>query len=154
MTPAEGHLSIEELHRLFRYEDGKLYNRITRSSRAVIGAEVGCTTGKGYLTVNINKRRYWVHRVIWAMHNGRWPEGKLVIDHIDTDNTNNKIENLREFSHLENCQNIYRKGYYKKRNKYYVDFRINKTRINGGSFNTEQEAYICALEKGIVKNNS
>jgi hypothetical protein len=144
MTPAEEHLSIEELHRLFRYEDGKLYNRLTRNSRAVIGAEVGCDDSHGYLDVRINKRKYKVHRIIWAVHNGRWPEGNLQIDHEGQNNQNNNIENLREVTSQENQWNNSAKGYSFTDGKYraHIQVTVNGIRQNfrGKRRDTEEEA--------------
>lgn len=45
-----------------------------------------------------------VHRVVWEMHNGNIPKG-LVIDHIDGDPSNNKIENLRLATSSQNSCN-------------------------------------------------
>lgn len=42
------------------------------------------------------------HRVIWAMVHGEWPD---VIDHIDGNKTNNKIENLRNVTQRVNMAN-------------------------------------------------
>lgn len=44
------------------------------------------------------------HQVVWALHNGRWPE--RMIDHIDGNPSNNQIDNLREVSDMENCRNM------------------------------------------------
>lgn len=144
MTPAEEHLSIPELHILFRYENGKLYNRITRNSRAVIGAEVGSDNGKQQLQVQISKKQYYVHRIIWAMHNDRWPENQ--IDHIDRNKINNKIENLRDITSKENNRNTnsfeFAKGYYKDGNKYRAYVMTNEKRIYSKRVNTEEEAVV------------
>lgn len=42
------------------------------------------------------------HRVVWAIIHGYWPS---VIDHIDGNVTNNRIENLRQVTQAENCRN-------------------------------------------------
>ena len=42
------------------------------------------------------------HRVVWAVVHGYWPS---VIDHIDGNVDNNRIENLRQVTHAENCRN-------------------------------------------------
>lgn len=66
--------------------------------------------GKGYLTgtLTILAQRYRLqrHRVIYAMHHGKWPEG--LVDHIDGDPSNNKIENLRVATNSENLRNCRR----------------------------------------------
>jgi hypothetical protein len=57
----------------------------------------------GYLRVRLFGRSYPAHRVIWALHYGKWPEGQ--IDHINGDPADNRIENLRDVSHAENGRN-------------------------------------------------
>ena len=57
----------------------------------------------GYLVGEVHGIRYYAHRVCWALHYGSWPRG--LIDHIDANKTNNRIENLRDVSFLENSGN-------------------------------------------------
>lgn len=45
-----------------------------------------------------------MHRVIWAVVYGSWPESWL--DHIDHNKRNNKVENLRLATPLQNGQNL------------------------------------------------
>ena len=46
---------------------------------------------------------YWqAHRAIWTMVYGEQPK---MIDHIDGNPANNRLDNLREVTHLENCRN-------------------------------------------------
>lgn len=59
----------------------------------------------GYKQVGIDKKKYLVHRVIWTHFNGAIPDG-MVVDHIDRNRRNNRIENLRLLtieSNLRNC---------------------------------------------------
>lgn len=50
-------------------------------------------------------KQYKNHRIIWEMHYGKIPEG-MVVDHIDGNGLNNKIENLRIVDHLESMHNL------------------------------------------------
>lgn len=43
------------------------------------------------------------HRIVWAIHFGRWPSGLL--DHVDGNGMNNALSNLREVSTLESGMN-------------------------------------------------
>jgi hypothetical protein len=92
---------IAELRRLFEYRDGFLYSRVQRGP-VTVGARIGCVNGEGYLTVGIHYRKYLVHRIVWAMH-GRDPVD--LIDHINSDKLDNRIENLRAADHVINTRN-------------------------------------------------
>lgn len=72
------------------------------ATRVVVGAEAGCFDGNGYRTLLFRRKQYLGHRVAWALHHGRWP-GE--IDHADGNPSNNRISNLRECSHIQNCMN-------------------------------------------------
>lgn len=57
----------------------------------------------GYRVVGTSRGKALTHRIIWLINKGRWPEG--VIDHIDGDPTNNRIENLRDVTQIQNLKN-------------------------------------------------
>ena len=80
----------------FRYEDGRLVNRNT-------GRFIG---GNGAKTGDGKRRRAWrgalLSRWIFLWHNGWVPVGKYVIDHIDNDSLNDRIENLQVLHFVEN----------------------------------------------------
>ena len=93
--------SKERLLELFEYKDGILFNRIRRGARGKKGAGVGCKNKGGYIQTAIDRKYYYAHRLIYIMHNGDIEEG-LCIDHIDGDNQNNRIDNLRKVTLQEN----------------------------------------------------
>lgn len=96
-------------------------------------AEAGTLSGV-YGRVGVNGRLLQIHRVIWALLNKRdILEGK-VIDHIDRDKLNNKIDNLREVDSSTNMRNkthrISNTGHQGitdcSKNRYFsVQFRVN-----------------------------
>lgn len=57
----------------------------------------------GYRSGSIHGATLLAHRVIWAMHYGKWPTKFL--DHQDGNRSNNAISNLREADHQTNGQN-------------------------------------------------
>jgi hypothetical protein len=94
-------LEVDLLHELFEYRDGKLYRRCA-VPRGKAGSEVGCLNQKGYLIVSVNGKKYGVHCLIWLMHGN--PPVKM-LDHINGDRADNRIENLRAADSARNQYN-------------------------------------------------
>lgn len=90
---------VAELHRLFRYDAGRLYWRVARG-RSSPGKIAGRIMANGYESVRISGRAHYTHRVVFAMHHERWPVGQL--DHINGVRSDNRIENLREATASQN----------------------------------------------------
>lgn len=65
------------------------------------GDVAGSTNGQ-YSCVGINSKLYLCHRIVWVLFNGEIPNG-LIIDHIDSDRKNNKINNLQMITQSKNC---------------------------------------------------
>lgn len=101
---AERNVSIERLREAFSHdpEVGAIYWRINRRGQAKPGDKAGHEC-RGYWSTKLDGQTLMVHRVIWALENGRWPDGD--IDHIDGNPSNNSITNLRPCSRAENMQN-------------------------------------------------
>lgn len=72
-------------------------------ARATAGKMVGTKRGR-YRVVNVFQNRLYVHRVAFALANGRWP--KPFCDHINGDPSDNRACNLREATHLQSSWNI------------------------------------------------
>ena len=81
-----------------------LRNKVTRNSRQVKDTMQGTLDNRGYYKVQFNKQPIGQHRIVWELHFGPIPEG-MVIDHIDRDKSNNRIENLRCTSQSSNMTN-------------------------------------------------
>jgi len=89
----------QEAHRLWRYEDGRLYWRVKPSGNVKLNAEAGCVHGNGYREVSVNRKTYGVHRIVFLMFHGFIPP---IIDHIDNNPLNNRVENLRAATRSSN----------------------------------------------------
>ncbi len=93
------------LHELFIYKNGALYWKNDASKgRTKAGDFAGYLDPQGYITVGVFGKYLKAHRVVWRMHH---PKGKMpkVLDHIDGNRSNNKIENLRIATHSMNMLN-------------------------------------------------
>jgi hypothetical protein len=154
MADINSTLSKESLHELFEYRDGKLIRKNTTASNALAGTEAGTfDASTGYYRVYINGKKERVHRIIFLMHHGYLPK---YIDHIDNDRKNNRIENLREATFAENCQNASRRkdnssGYKnvifsKNTNTWYVRIRANGELLIFRGFKSVQQANEKAIQ--------
>ena len=89
---------------LYSYEDGNLF-RLQSSGGEKKGNIAGWETicnGRKYKKININKKTYYLHQIIFLYHYGYIPK---YIDHADGNSLNNKIENLREATQSQNIHN-------------------------------------------------
>lgn len=98
--------TIERLRQVLRYDAGRVF-WIKRPShkavRAVVGNEAGCQHHDGYRYIKIDECLIQTHHIVWAMHHGKYPEGRL--DHINGSRSDNRIENLRLATACENSTN-------------------------------------------------
>lgn len=88
------------------------------------------------------------HRVAWAVYHGNWPDG--LIDHIDGDPTNNRIENLRVVHERDNARNRAIQhdntsgcagvSWHKKRKAWYARIGRGGRRVSLGYYPTKEAA--------------
>lgn len=86
---------------LFDYKDGELYWKVNKTTRNLIGKRVG-SFAHGYKTVMVDGKNWRIHRLVYLMHHGHLPK---MIDHINNDRSDNRIENLREANDNQNAHN-------------------------------------------------
>ena len=84
-------------------ESGKFYWKKRTSNRIHVGDEAGHIGPNGYVMIGIKGVIYYGHRLAWLYMTGNWPKDQ--IDHKNGDRSNNRIENLREATNADNCQN-------------------------------------------------
>lgn len=139
-------MNRELLQTLFRYRKGLLFWAVNKG-KIKKGSIAGTLNKYGYLQVQINKKIYKVHRIIYIMHYGKIPKD-LVIDHINRDKLDNKIENLRAITQAENTFNSNAKGYSwdKEKKKWCARIRVNNKQIFLGRFDNEDDARLAYLE--------
>lgn len=97
-------LTLELVNKLFRYdkETGDLIRKVSVRKGSETVQIVGSDDGQGYLKTSIKGDKYFNHRIIFFMHHGFLPP---CLDHIDTNKSNNRIENLRPATLSQNQHN-------------------------------------------------
>lgn len=131
--------SLEVLNELFEYhEDGHLiwktrpesHFRTAQGCRVFNSKKAGSIAGyynpiNNYITINLDNIYYRGHRLIYKLMTGLEPVG--VIDHIDGDPKNNRIENLRDCSVQENCFNSVKTSNSEKSTSQYKGVQITRS---------------------------
>jgi hypothetical protein len=116
---------------------------------------------RGYYRVklysNSNKKNYQIHQLVCMAFLNHIPSGnRLVVDHIDNNKLNNRLDNLQIISNRENSSKD-KKGktskyvgvsFHKRKNKYQSRIQINNKEIPLGYFEIEYDAHI-AYQKAL-----
>ena len=95
-------ITQKQVQDLFEYHDGILYWKNPTATRVKKGQIAGRLGKRGYVETNINYKKYKNHRIIFLMFNGYLPE---IVDHVDNNCLNNRIENLRAATLSQNLHN-------------------------------------------------
>jgi len=121
------------------------------------GKIAGYTNPLGYTLISIKGKTYHAHRLAWLYIYGEIPN---IIDHIDHNPTNNKIDNLRNTDtrgNMKNCSmNIKNTSGFtgvhfdKQYGKWRAMIRVNSKKVSLYSGNSKEDAII-ARKKANIK---
>lgn len=150
-------LTAEKLRTLVEYDESTglfTWKYVDGARPCVNSRKAGKTAGslhsEGYLTINIDRRNLYAHRLAWLYFYGEWPRG--IIDHINGNRRDNRISNLRDTTRSVNVQN-YRSAaknsksgllgayYHKKSGKFKPEITISGVRLRLGVFDTAEAAH-------------
>ena len=132
---------------LYDPDTGIFTSRVTRGG-LVPGDTAGALHSLGYIFLSIDNNTYTAHRLAWFYCFESWP--LHFIDHIDRNRSNNKLDNLREATRMDNgCNMSIRKdnstgykgvSYNKSRNNYVARLTVHGVKLYIGSYKTALEA--------------
>lgn len=140
---------IEYLNYLLEYRDGNLYWKVKRSNKTKMGVAAGCVSKvSGYRLLSIDGVLHRVHRLIWIMHYVPIPKD-MEIDHINGVRDDNRIDNLRLATRLQNNGNTHKhkdntsglKGVSLSNGVWVAHIGKNRKSYCLGRFKTKEEAH-------------
>tara|TARA_B100000767_G_C19295800_1_gene341407 strand:+ start:69 stop:416 length:348 start_codon:yes stop_codon:yes gene_type:complete len=97
---------------------------------------------EGYVRI-YDKGKHWKeHRLVWTQTHGEIPKG-MVIDHINNNKQDNRIENLQCITNKQNAlRKNHGKGYFKVRDRFKAYKSYNGKHYYLGYFGTACGAYM------------
>ena len=122
------------LKNLLEYKNGDLFWKVDRGSQKVQGKKAGTKLPTGHVVVRIRELggAIYAHRIVFYLINGYVPN---MIDHVNNNPSDNRIENLRVCTRSENYMN---KGAH----------RNSKSRIKNVYFNKRLNTWYVQLKAG------
>ncbi len=147
--------NVKSIERTIIRSNGKKYHCKERLLKAV-------PNSNGYLMVFLNKegyrKGYKVHKLVYNYFGSLSHLSNMMIDHKDTNKTNNNIENLRLVTRSQNKMNsninknkkVKYKGVSIFRDKYLVQITKNGTKFFLGYYNSPKEAARVYDQKAVV----
>ncbi len=127
-------LTQEKLKTVLHYNaDTGEFTWLQRSKGRRKNGVAGWQSGKGYIAITLDYKKYRAHRLAWFWVHGEWPADE--IDHINGIRDDNRLANLRSVTKSENARN---KRRYKK----------NKSGANGVSWYKPTGKWVAYLGLG------
>lgn len=143
-------LTQERLKELLSYDpETGVFVWVKRTgNQYTIGMVAGCLHWKGYLRIQIDRKKYFAHRLAWLYITGVFPPNET--DHINRNRADNRFVNLREVTGSQNQHNSNKslsntsgfKGvsYHTHSKKWHAYIKLNHARKHLGYFSTPEEA--------------
>lgn len=143
-------LTQQELMDWLQYnpDTGVFIRKKYRSHLAKVGDVAGWKDSKGYIRIEINHKPYAAHRLAWLYVHGVFPDKQ--IDHINGNQSDNRISNLRLATNSENQQNVKAKSnnksgvvgvhWHSPSQRWRAAIKVNGKNMVIGKFTSLQEA--------------
>lgn len=140
--------------KVFEYKDGCLFwKEPTNPRRTPVGSMAGTVSKRGYIHIQYMNKIYKAHRLIYLMFIGKMFE---LLDHVNGVLTDNRIENLRPATIVQNQRNaairkdnssgVKNVSWHKLIGKWGVQLSVNRKIKHFGYYDDLEMAELVAFE--------
>lgn len=146
-------MNVDKLHTLFEHRDDVLLWKNPTAHRCKAGHIAGWKDRDGYRIVHFDGKKVPAHRIVWFMHNG---PTDMLIDHIDGNPENNRIDNLRLVTKQQNNMNSAIRSdnasgvsgvrWHKQRKKWNARIKVDGKERSLGMYESKQDAINARLK--------
>lgn len=153
-------ITHDRVLKLFLYSDGLLLWRVKKGRCGIAGSVAGSIGARGHWRIGVDGKDYLRSHLVWFYKTASWP--KEQIDHIDVNPLNDRIENLREATNIQNSANKRKyctntsgfKGvyYFKTTRRWMAQIKANGKLIYLGYYDTPEQAHVAYSEAALKHN--
>lgn len=154
---AEIEITLDVVRRLVRYDakEGKLYWLKNTGGKGFADSECGYIADSGYRMMGFAGIEVRAHRIVWLLEHGAFPAEDLVIDHINRNRSDNRIENLRAVPQVLNAHNIVKAkknsttgllGVHRNKKRFSAGLYVDHKPKHLGTFDTPEQAHAAYVE--------
>ena len=151
------HHQISQFRELITYDPKTGLLKWAKDHNCVKAGSLAGGLDQGYIRIQIHSQRIKSHRLAWVLFYGQNPNG--IIDHVNGDRSDNRIENLRIANFEGNSRNSKRptsnksgvKGvsWVNRRSKWVAQIKVSGKSVHLGYFDKMKDAQSAYIQGGL-----